>query len=191
MTNKEKYQRTFSVLHASPDFVMEAKMMKNTKVIRFPKLLAACLIIVIVLGLMTAAYAADIGGIRRTVQVWIHGDQTEAVLEIEDGNYTMQYTDENGEARERGGGGMVIDAFGNERPLTEEEILEHLNEPDVEYRDDGTVWVHYYGESIEITDKFDDDDICYVKLVGGGKTLYMTIRYDDGYAYGPHGYVDY
>lgn len=70
MTNKEKYQRTFSALHASDDFVWEAKNMKKTKAIRFPKLLATCTVLILVLGLATAAYAADVGGIRWTVQRW-------------------------------------------------------------------------------------------------------------------------
>ena len=71
MTNKERYQRAFSTLHASDDFVLEEKKMKETKVIRFPKLLAACAVLILVLGLATAAYAADVGGIRRTVQLII------------------------------------------------------------------------------------------------------------------------
>ena len=39
---------------------------------------------------------------------------------------------------ERGGGGIAYEADGTERPLTEEEILEELNEslnaPEVEYK---------------------------------------------------------
>ena len=81
------------------------------------------------------------------MQLWLHGDQTDAVLDIQqDGSatsYTLTYEDENGETQEISGGGVAYDGpFGGERPLTEDEVLEMFNMPDVEYRDDGTVWVY-------------------------------------------------
>ena len=72
--------------------------------------------------------------------------------------------------------------FGRERPLTEEEILEELNAPEVVYEDDGSVWVYSGSEKVEITDLFDENGICHVKLTGGEKPLYMTVTYRDGYA---------
>ncbi len=167
--------------------------MKQTKVIRFPKVLAACAAIILVLALATAAYAADVGGVRRTVQLWLHGDQTDAVLVIEDGSYNLYYTDENGEQHLQQGGGKAFDLFGREVPLTEQDIMEHIdkvNALDVQYRDDGTVWVCFYDQSVEITDKFDNDGVCYVQLVGGGETVYVTVKYDNGFAYGSHGYAN-
>ena len=53
--------------------------------------------------------------------------------------------------------------------------------PEVEYKDDGTVWVYYYDQKIDVTDLF-EDGVCYVKLVNGDETLYMTIEYDNGYS---------
>ena len=53
--------------------------------------------------------------------------------------------------------------------------------PDVEYRDDGSVWVYYHDQKIEITDKFDDDGVCYVKVSDGGKTYYVTVKYENGH----------
>ena len=32
-----------------------------------------------------------------------------------------------------------------------------------------------------ITDQFDEDGVCHVKLVGEGKPIYMTITYMEGY----------
>ena len=188
MTNKERYQRTFSTLHASDDFLMEVTPMKRTGKVRKNRIVALCAAIALIAALATAAYAADVGGIRRTVQLWLHGDQTDAVLEVENGSYTLTYEDENGKIKEMGGGGVAMDGFGNERPLTEEEIVEQLNMPDVEYLDDGSVWVYYHDQKLEITDKFDDDGICYVQLKNGDETLYLTIKYNDGYAMSPHGY---
>ena len=163
--------------------------MKRTGKVRKHRIVALCACIALIAVLATAAYATDVGGIQRTIQLWIHGDQTDAVMVVEkDGSYKVTYADENGDAREMAGGGVAMDMFGNERPLTEEEILEHLSDPDVEYKDDGTVWVYYMNQQIEITDKFDDDGVCYVKIDNGDETLYLTIQYQEGYSMSPHGY---
>ena len=166
--------------------------MKETKIRRFPRILAACAVLALVIALATAGYAADIGGIQRTIQLWFHGDQTDAVLVIEDGSYSLTYTDENGQEHQQQGGGRAFDIFGREIPLTEEDILHHidsLNALDVQYRDDGTVWVCFYDQMVDITDSFDEDGVCYVKLVGNGRTVYVTVRYQDGFAYSEHGYL--
>ena len=99
--------------------------------------LAGCILLA---GGTGTAYAANVGGIQRTVQVWLHGDQTTANMTVsDDGTYTIEYPDENGETREISGGGIAYEADGTERPLTGEELLEEANSPDVEYNDDGTV----------------------------------------------------
>ena len=113
--------------------------------------LAGCILLA---GGTGTAYAANVGGIQRTVQVWLHGDQTTANMTVsDDGTYTIEYPDENGETREISGGGIAYEADGTERPLTGEELLEEANSPDVEYNDDGTVWLYYKNQKIEITDK--------------------------------------
>ena len=188
MTNKERYKRTFSALHASDDFLMEVTLMKRTGKVRKNRIVALCAAIALIAVLATAAYATDVGGIRRTIQIWLHGDQTDAVLEVDNGTYKLTYEDENGEVKEMGGGGVAMDGFGKERPLTEEEIMEHLDMPDVEYLDDGSVWVYYHNQKIEITDKFDDGGVCYVQVKDGGETLYLTVQYQEGYSMSPHGF---
>jgi len=190
MTNKERYQRTFSVLHASGDFLKEEIPMKKQTKRYLPRLAVICAAVVLVLGMMTAAYAADLGGIQRTIQLWTHGDQTNAVLDIQDGSYTVTYEDTDGSSHEFGGGGVAFDIFGNERPLTEDEILEHLDEPDVEFRDDGTIWVYFRSHVVEITDKFDEDGYCYVTVQDGDDVRYLTIERDGGYAMSSKKYVD-
>ena len=188
MTNKQRYQRTFSVLHASEDCLMEVKVMKHTKKIHVPRLAAACAAAVMLMGLATAAYAADVGGIQRSIQIWVSGDQTDAVLDVQGRDYTVTYQDEDGVAHEIGGGGVAYDDFGGERPLTEEEILELLDSPDVQYRDDGSAWVCYHSETIEITDLFDEDGFCYVQLNTDNGPLYLTIKYHEGYSSSRHSY---
>lgn len=84
--------------------------------------LAGCILLA---GGTGSAYAANVGGIQRTVQVWLHGDQTTANMTVsDDGTYTIEYPDENGETREISGGGIAYEADGTERPLTGEELLE-------------------------------------------------------------------
>jgi len=189
MNNKERYQRTFSVVHTSTDYCERVKQMNTKHKFYLTKAMVACLALVLILGATVTAYATDLGGIQRTIQLWLHGDQTDAVLDIqEDGSYSLTWQDEDGTTREQGGGGVAIGPDGKERPLTEEEIMEELNAPDVSYKDDGTVWVYYYDQALEITDKF-EDGVCYVKLIHGQEELYLTIKYGNGYASSPKRYI--
>ncbi len=193
MTNKEKYKQAFSVLQTSGDFSMEVEKMamrqKNHKVKTIAAAVAACIVLV---GGAGTAYAANLGGIQRTIQLWINGDQTNATLEINnDGNsstYTIKIPDENGNSTEITGGGVAMDGDGVERPLTEDEIMEQINQPDVEYEDDGSVWLYYKDQKLDITDRF-EDGICYVKLTDGKDVKYLTIKYNDGYAMSDSKYV--
>ena len=191
MTNREKYKRAFSALHACREFSLEEKTMKTMfrhhRLKAAAVLAAACILLV---GSASAAYAADVGGIQRTVQLWIHGDQTSVAIELPgDGTYRMEYTDETGEVQHQAGGGVAFALDGSERPLTEEELLAHLTEPDVQYQEDGSVWVYWFGQGVEITDQF-EDGVCYVRLENGGDTLYLTVEYGAGYTASPHRYVN-
>ena len=47
-----------------------------------PKAAAAIAAVVLAAGSGSAAYAMDVGGIQRIVQVWIHGDQTLSLIHI-------------------------------------------------------------------------------------------------------------
>ena len=194
MTNKERYQRTFSVLHA-PELDLEDNTMEKRKRIHISKMAAFLAAAVMMVGAGTAAYAADVGGIQRKVQIWLHGDQTDAVLEInqEDNitQYDLSYKDENGEEHEMHGGGVAFDMYGNEIPLSEGDIMNQIsNYEDVEYKDDGTVWVYYKDQKIEITDDFDEDGFCFVTLKDGDEKIYMTIKYQDGYGTSTTDYPD-
>lgn len=182
MTNKEKYKQAFSGLHPLEPISLEVEqMVKIQKKHKF-QVAAAILTAFILVGGTGTVYAANVGGIQRTIQLWIHGDQTDATLDVkEDGSYSLNYSDENGKEVEQGGGGVAFDANGTERPLTEEEIMEQINMPEVEYEEDGSVWVYYENQKIEITDKFDNDKVCYVKIKGKEKTLYLTVKYQNGY----------
>ena len=190
MTNHERYQRAFSTLHPSRQWNMEGTKMEQAKKRYLPRAVLVCAAVVLALALAATAYAADVGGIQRTIQIWMHGDQTDAVLNVEGGEYSLTYTDESGEKHEQFGGGKAFDMFGRERDITEEEILEHLDMPDVEYPGDGSVWVYYRNQKIEITDDFDDDGICYVKVADGEKTFYVTVKYEEGYSFSTKKFIE-
>ena len=186
MMNKEKYKRAFSVLKPSEISFQEvdnmARLQKKTRIKTAAAIVTGCILI----GGTGTAYAANVGGIQRTIQLWIHGDQTAATLNVsDDGTYTMEYYDEDGNLSQSGGGGIAMDADGTTRPLTEAELLAEIDSPEVEYEEDGSVWVYYHNQSIEITDKFNEDKVCYVKIADGNKTLYLTVKYQNGYSYSP------
>lgn len=186
MIDKEQYQRTFGVLHASAPNLKEETIMKTN---HFPRALALCAAVLLVLSLTAVCYGADVGGIRRTIQLWIHGDQTTAVMDIQQGQYTLFYEDADGNTQERSGGGIAIEDDGSNRPLTEEELLEHLNEPEIFYGEDGTVWAYWKEQAMEITDKFNDQGICFLRLEDGDEVWYLTVRYENGFSMSHEAYV--
>ena len=188
MNNKEKYKEAFSSMHISNNFSLEADKMKNTN--RKPNRLVAGLAVgVLLLGSTGVAYANDIGGIQRKIQVFLHGEKTDVTFEFDgNGNYKMDYIDAEGNNKNGGGGGVAFNADGSERPLTEEELMEEFSQPDVIYNEDGSVIVYWYGQEIDITDKF-KDEICYLELVNGEEKLYMTVEYDNGYCTSPYKYI--
>ena len=190
MTNKEKYKHAFSAIHASDNFSLEVEKMESTnKQHKFKTMIAAFAACVMLVGSATAAYAADIGGIQRSIQLWIHGDQTEATIQFDgNGNYSMDYTDDEGTVKHQGGGGVAIAPDGTETPASEEDLMEQLTAPDVRYEDDGSVWIYWFDQKVDITDQF-ENDICYVQLVNGEKILYMTVKYQNGYATSPNKYL--
>lgn len=84
MKEQDIFKRTFDKLHASPDVLQEVlDMAANEKVIPMKKrrlatrAAAVIAVLILVIGSGSVAYAMDIGGIQRMVQVWIHGDQTD------------------------------------------------------------------------------------------------------------------
>ena len=143
--------------------------------------LAACL----VFTLAVTAYAADIGGIRRIIKLWIQGEQTTVTLDVQEGNYTV--TAEDGSPI-ISGGGVVMEADGSTRPVTEKEILTHLDQPDLHHKEDGTIWVYYREQKIEITDMFDDSGFCYLELQDDNGILYVLVDKQGGLSTSSTGY---
>lgn len=193
MFGKKQYQRTFGVLHASGDFLKEDFTMQSSKPFPVRRIVILCAAVILVFSMSIVCYAEDVGGIRRTIQLWIHGDQTTAVLDIQNGEYTIHYEDADGTPHEQSGGGVAFNPDGSERPLTDEEIMEHVMEearmPEIDYRKDGSVWVYYMDQAMEITDNFNSDGVCFIQLKNGSDVLYLTVKYQRGYATSPSGFV--
>lgn len=195
MTDKERFQKTFKHLHASPEIITEVLNMSEEKRVisvnrkrNMGRVAAAVAVLMIAVGSGSVVYAMDLGGIQRIVQVWIHGDQTDAVFTVNEGEYTLEYEDEEENLVQQSGGGIAFEADGTQRPLTEEELWEDVTAPDVEYKEDGTVWVYYKNQGLNITNKF-ENEICYLQLEDGDEVKFLTIKYQNGYAMSPHGYV--
>ena len=145
MTEQERFQRAFAPLHAPSDTLTEVmKMTEQTHRKSGRRTAVIALAAALLLATGSAAYAADLGSIQRRVQLWLHGDQTDAVMTVEPGHYTLEYTDENGEtkplARNRirltVEGGELL-AFGSACPYYPESY--QSNETDT-----------YYGEALAI-----------------------------------------
>ena len=193
MTEKEQYKAAFSALRPSDGLNLEVEHMANLRKKNIIKATATALAVsLLVFGGSGAAYAANIGNIQRTVQIWMNGDQTDANLEISgDGTYTLTFVDVDGVEHTRGGGGKAFDMFGNEVPLTEEQIMQQLQMPEVLTSKDGRVIVYYFDQTLDITDNFKNGK-CHVQLENAstGDTVYLTVYENGGYAFNTSKYTD-
>lgn len=190
MTEKELYRKTFDEVAASGMRKLEVcDIMNNVRVHKIPKktsavLVAAVLFVVGVVG----AYAADIGGFRHTVQLWLYGEQVEITVSGVDGSYQIE--DSDGEVIQSGGG-IAIEPNGSERPLTEDEIMEELGhaQPMINVVD-GKMTLYFEDQIIDISEKF-EDGICRIELPDrNGMTLYVTVRDDGALSASNDGFVD-
>lgn len=86
MTEQERFQRAFAPLHAPSDTLTEVmKMTEQTHRKSGRRTAVIALAAALLLATGSAAYAADLGSIQRRVQLWLHGDQTDAVMTVERG----------------------------------------------------------------------------------------------------------
>lgn len=183
MTNKERYKQAFQALHPSVLLSWEAEEMKKIqKKHKFHIAVAAAITCVVVIGVPGTAYAADIGGIREKISIWLYGTEKEAdVTGSGNGGYTFTYEHE-GQTEEMGAGGISIDDDGNETWLSADELAGDISaHADVQAEDDGTVWVYYYDQQIDITDRFDESGTCRIVLSHDGVCSYLKVtREKDG-----------
>ncbi len=96
------------------------------------------------------AYAADLGGIRTTVNVWLHGEHTQLDA-VPNGTGGYEFYETGSDEPIGGGGGVWIDENGVEHAASAQEVAENLASP-VEVREDGTVWLSVNDRTWDITD---------------------------------------
>ena len=191
MTNHEKYKQAFSCVKPRDGFLQEVTQMENKKKhFHLNKVAAAVVACVMVLGSAQVAYAHNAGNIQRILQLWIHGDQTQVTVEFDgQGSYDMEYTDAEGNIQQQSGGGVAFDSNGSERPLTEEELLEELMSPDMYTTEEGRTIIAWGNQVVDITDDF-VDGVCYVKLVNGDETKYITAHEGQGFSMSPYKFLE-
>ena len=153
MTNRENYKRAFQALRPSATFTMEGIEMKRSMKFSTPRaVVVAVMIAILTLGTMTVAFAADLGGIRKTVTLWIQGQPRDAVVIVEPndidtevvieddeaeggaeaaeytvaddavGSYTVTWQDEDGETHVFSDSFVAMDEDGAVRPVTMDEV---------------------------------------------------------------------
>lgn len=173
MSNKENYKKAFSVLKSSCDFTLEEKRMEKMKREKINKnlLTAAAVLFVVVAGSGTA-YAADLGGIRETVQMWVHGEQTDVTIKDE----SIEYVDKDGNVQEETG--YEVNPQTGERPLTGEEIAEEkLNEVDVDKTDDGKMILYFRDKKFDVTDNIANNNNKFHVVADDGE-IYVELDVD-------------
>lgn len=191
MTDHDNYKKTFDAVAASKMRKLEAEQIMTTRK-RYKRSMSKMAVVLVATFLLASlsciAYANDLGGIQRKIQVWIRGELTDVQFNYDpDGTYQLSYTGENGEQKELGGGGVAYEN-GKERPATMEELMDELNAPNVEYCEDGKAVLFYQNQRMDITDKF-HDGVCYLQINNQGTTLFVTVKYQNGLAMSPHRYL--
>ena len=182
MTNKERYQQAFSALPSSRQFHLEVEEMAMIQKEHQKNMaIAAAVACAVLIGAGGTAYAADLGGIQTKVSLWLNGKQVEAVgTPDENGHsYTFTYHGEDG-TESMGYGGISIDEDGNEKWLSGDELVAQINESaSVEKDKEGRVWAYYYDQKTEITDLFDENNVCTITMTHEGQTIRLEIT-DNG-----------
>ncbi|MBR4231636.1 MAG: hypothetical protein IKR95_00320 [Oscillospiraceae bacterium] len=187
MTNRERYKNAAELVKPSGSLDTMAyveEQIMNRKKTRRPlrTLITVCACVVLVLALCVTAYAADLGGVRHSIKVWLHGDVTEVTIEqVGEYEYLVTYPD----GSTRGTGGAVITPGGKARAMTMDEIEEHLiSEVVCESGDDGRYWLYVRDHKIDITDQITGNGYAQVKVKDGVLPDYFTVVWHDDGGYG-------
>ncbi|WP_276927667.1 hypothetical protein [Faecalibaculum rodentium] len=150
---RETYQRVFSKIQIPEPVDVETIMKENrreTGMNFWQKHAAALGAALVIAGSTGVAYAADLGGIRTTVNVWLHGEHTQLDA-VPNGTGGYEFYETGSDEPIGGGGGVWIDENGVEHAASAQEVAENLASP-VEVREDGTVWLSVNEQTWDITD---------------------------------------
>lgn len=206
MTNRERYKRAFSGLHASGE-MMEVASMKKIRIMPIRRLVAVAAAALLIAAMATVAYANDVGGIQTTIQILLKDGTLLNVTDIreitlDDGTVVKSAFFETVDMEPKDDIEIEVNYNGENQVVHGTVVSMEPGEVDaeamgsreafsVEYRDDGTVWVHYNDRDIEITDLF-EDGVCHLELEKeqfetedgeATKSTYLTIQYGEGEGY--------
>lgn len=186
MTEQERYKKAMSMIRPSGQMdvlnYVEERTMKHKRTVRMLATTFASFALVLLCSI--SAYAANIGGIRHKVNIWLHGDMTEvSIEEVSEGQFEITYPD----GSVRGTGGVSIGDDGNEQWETLEEVEERLlNDPEVEKDEDGRIWLYLRDHKIDITKQIEKQGYAQEKIKDGLLADYITVVWDEdgGYSLG-------
>ena len=158
MTNHEIYKQAFAGVQYTGAIDLSAK----SKAHCFPArliLVAAVLVVV----LISTAFATDFAGIASYFRVFLQGKPTDVhVQEYDPGDFLVTMPD-----------GSQISYSGINEQLTVNEVLEDLQ---VSVNSiDGRVYFSCYEKQTDITQQFDEEGRCFLTAEINGETRYITV----------------
>lgn len=171
MNFKDQYKRTFSQVCPPERIQVEDILMTKQPKISFLKKHAAAVAAGLLLATGTGVYAADVGGIQSVLSGWFRGEKVDLNYRTESGQAHYSVI-KDGESFQ--GGGVAIDDFGRERPLTPEEVQEAIS---TELVREGDSLIYYNKDkSVDVTPYITDPDKpTHLRLVWPDETIYLDI----------------
>ena len=167
MTNREIYKQAFIGVHYPGAIDLGAK--SKTHYIPARSILIAA---VLVVALISTAFAADFAGIASYFRVLLQGKPADVhVLEYDPGEFLVTMPD-----------GSQISFSGINEQLTVDEVLENL-QVSVDSID-GRVYFSCYEKQTDITEQFDEAGRCFLTAEINGEIQYITVfSYQGRYIY--------
>lgn len=175
--NQDRYRQAFSGLkmEAPLSSMPERKPGMMTTIKKHALALGAAAALVAGSGV---AYAQDLGGVRTMVTGWFNGEQKAVIAEPNGSNGYTFIDSQTGEAI-GGGGGVAYDMFGNETPLSAQEVMEQNSEDIVQ--EDGR-WILYIEDrAYDLMPLIQEDVDTHFRLKNGeGWQYYELVRDKNG-----------
>ena len=181
MTNKERYKRALNTV--LPDEKLTAlKIVEKDKEISVSmnttnwkrRIASICAIVAILVGSAGVAYAANIGGLRRSVDSWLYGEAVAVeIIDQGKGEFVIRYP--NG--YERKTGGLSFDSNGNPVPFTVDDVIETMDDADI-VEEDEKILLCLRDHVFDITEDLQDDRTAKISVKDGILPTYITVTAD-------------
>lgn len=173
--NQQRYRQAFSSMKI-PASVNLNKETKNMNYFWMGKKMAAAAAAALVLMTGAGVYASDLGGVRSAVSGWFEGEK-EDFEAVPNGGHGYDFYKQGEDEPEFGGSGVEIDRFGNETPLSAQDVLEN-RAVDVRIVD-GKVLLDVYERTFNISQWCQEGETAYFKASVEGKPLYLKVEIEE------------